>query len=1060
MHSASKPWWQQATALVSLSTSGAITGFSFVPAAPADLATPTSLPIHLLALQKSAQPAPANDQMLRSAVVNVAHYYQRLATQKTPAEMEALIWQRDSIDGTDHGASCAAFASLTLELGAQVVGQQSWVTGGSTYPWPLHTWADVRVDPNPASLGITSILQDAQAHHRWHPLGDGYQPLPGDWVLFNGHVEVVTKYAGGVLDTIGGDSMPNFSVNAHQYPGPLGAQGVVGFVNNGGLSGTAGATPSGGGQVTGRSGLAPGGGQAPGSGQVPRSGGQVHGGGQVQVQAAPGQAAIPGAVPVSAAGAAATRQAGGAAARSGPVPGTATPAQRARPEQQRAQVRMSPGHRVPLQASAATAGSARVPGAAMPGPVTLSRAATAGAAAIPGLSVATHHRPDAHTAPYARHQLPPAATTLPGTTSQQAFINEIAAGAISAQHTYGVPASVTIAQAIDESAWGQSELAARDHNLFGIKGKGPAGSDWLPTQEYQNNQYVNRIAAFRVYHNVAQSIDDHGKLLATSVYYRRSMAQSQNPNAFASSLTGVYATDPSYGAKLIQLMQHYDLYRYNTAGSSAANSNAPARAAAPTAIPRSPAPAGAATPVPTRPGVPTGTPATPQPTAPGGRTAPPATSQPAAPSGSPTPTSSPQPTGPGGSFAPTLAPVRGAPTPPATPQPAAPGGSPVPASPPQPAASSGTPAARPSTPRAAAPGATPGAQSATPGGAVPQTRPGNAAAGQPASIHPASGQRVSGQPASGGGGSTSAGNRQGGATGGATTPAAASGGAGPAVLPQSGPGGAMTSPAASPGGAAIPGLAQQPAQPARAPRSAATPSAQPEASSESAAYQSGSHPTTSVQTVAFRRAPAAGCQTRRAGSRSGRTAPALYQQHIPQSVRSAFVATAKVPLLRAEPLYRDIASHTGIRWELLAACDWMQCKAQPRHSPVHGEKLGTANPDGTIYRTKSEALDQCADDLVGLAQAVYRLDVTRAEALSVRDLANVFAAFRWGGLLLLHRTSAMEFPYSVAGLTGQHLNMRWPNIAEPNAPDKPGGRFRMPIGAVPIVLGLNYPATV
>ena len=147
--------------------------------------------------------------------------------------MEALIWQNDSIDGVDHGESCAAFASLTLESGAQATGQQSWVTGGSTYPWPVHSWVDSRVDPNPQSPGVISILQDAQAHDRWHPLGDGYTPQPGDWVLFDGHVEVVTNYAGGVLYTIGGDSMPNMSVNAHQYDGPLAAQGVAGFVNNG-----------------------------------------------------------------------------------------------------------------------------------------------------------------------------------------------------------------------------------------------------------------------------------------------------------------------------------------------------------------------------------------------------------------------------------------------------------------------------------------------------------------------------------------------------------------------------------------------------------------------------------------------------------------------------------------------------------------------------------------------------------------------------------------------------------------------------------------------------------
>jgi hypothetical protein len=198
----------------------------------------------------------------------------------------------------------------------------------------------------------------------------------------------------------------------------------------------------------------------------------------------------------------------------------------------------------------------------------------------------------------------------------------------------------------------------------------------------------------------------------------------------------------------------------------------------------------------------------------------------------------------------------------------------------------------------------------------------------------------------------------------------------------------------------------------------------------------------------------------RAAAALPRTVASRYEQHIPLSVRNDFLSTARVPLIRAEPLYRDVASHSGIRWELLAACDWMQCEAQPRYSPVHGEKLGTVNPDGSVYRTKSAALERCAEDLAKLAQAVYRIDPTGETDLSVRELANVFAAFRWGGLLKLHRTSAMEFPYSVEGLTVRHVSMRWPNIAELNAPDKPGGRFHMPFGAVPIVLGLNYPATV
>ena len=236
MRSARKLGWQQATALVSLSTCGAMTGFSLAHGTVGDMTSPTSLPVHVLDFSRAIRPAGADGASLGSAIVKVANYYLRMARDKTPAEMEAIIWQSDSADGVDHGASCAAFASLTLEMGAQSVGQQSWVTGGGTYPYPLHKWADVRVDPNPASPSVMSIMQQAQAAGRWRPIGDGYQPQPGDWAMFDGHVEVVTKYSRGVLYTIGADSLPGFSVNAHSYRNPLSAQGVTGFVDNGDLS--------------------------------------------------------------------------------------------------------------------------------------------------------------------------------------------------------------------------------------------------------------------------------------------------------------------------------------------------------------------------------------------------------------------------------------------------------------------------------------------------------------------------------------------------------------------------------------------------------------------------------------------------------------------------------------------------------------------------------------------------------------------------------------------------------------------------------------------------------
>jgi hypothetical protein len=247
------------------------------------------------------------------------------------------------------------------------------------------------------------------------------------------------------------------------------------------------------------------------------------------------------------------------------------------------------------------------------------------------------------------------------------------------------------------------------------------------------------------------------------------------------------------------------------------------------------------------------------------------------------------------------------------------------------------------------------------------------------------------------------------------------------------------------GGADVPGLVHSTAAGAPAGRSGSTANSTANSAGGSSAA-GGSSPAGS--SPASRQSPAD----------STTATLTVYHAHLPPSVRQAFLTSAKMPLVRAEPLYRDVASHTGIRWEILAACDWMQCKARHGYSPVYGEKLGALNPDDTCYRTRSAALQQCAADLVHLTRSVYQLDIATSDELTVRDLANVFAAFRWGGLLRQHNTSAMDFPYSVAGLTADHTHMRWPNIDDPNAPDKPGSRFRQPFGAVPIVLGLNYQA--
>jgi flagellum-specific peptidoglycan hydrolase FlgJ len=847
MPSTRKGRWQQATALVSLSTCGAMTGFSVAHGTVADLTSPSSVPVKLMALNKPAGSPAASDSALRAAIVKAARQYLGLAQSRSPAAMEELIWQNDSIDGVDHGESCAAFASLTLEAGAQATGQQSWVTGGSTYPWPVHSWVDSRVDPNPESLGVTSILQDAQAHNRWHPLGDGYTPQPGDWVLFDGHVEVVTKYAGGVLYTIGGDSMPNMSVNAHEYDGPLAEQGVTGFVNNGVLL-SAVSQASGGAQ-----------GRSAAAGEAAQGGSST-----AQSQPVQGQADIPGTA-MPALSLAGTAQSGG-------------------------QLQAAPS----AAAGSAGAGSAGAAGTSSAGTAAAGMAITAtasipGAAPIAGSVIS--YSSVIPSARYSRSQAAPSTASVPDTSAQQAFIAEVAPGALAAQHQYGIPAAVTIAQAIDESGWGQSMLAAQDHNLFGIKGTGPAGSVERPTQEYENGQPVTVNAPFRVYSDVAQSITDHSLLLATGSAYQQAMADRRSPDAFANDLTGVYATDPNYGANLITIMRQFNLYRFD-AGTSAAH--------------------GAAT-----------------------------VSRSAAESGS-------------------------------------------------------------------------GQSGAGQNGA------GQNGAGQNGAGQSAAGQSAAGQSTVEGGGSV----------------------AGGAVAGQLGQARSGTAAEGS-GGASIPGLDVYAGTAASTSAGEASSSATAASGSAAAATSAHLEPT--------------GGQALRAGPRNLHVSTRRYVTQMPRVVLTDFVTTAKIPLLRAKPVYQQVAEDHGVRWELLAACDWMQCQAQPGVSPVFGEELGTKNHDGTVYRTKADALEQCVADLIELAAVVYGIDLRQRRLLSVPELADVFAAFRWGGLLKAHRISAMDFPYSVEGLTAAHMKMRWPDIGG-DAPDKPGTRFRMSFGAVPVVLRLNYPA--
>jgi flagellum-specific peptidoglycan hydrolase FlgJ len=146
-----------------------------------------------------------------------------------------------------------------------------------------------------------------------------------------------------------------------------------------------------------------------------------------------------------------------------------------------------------------------------------------------------------------------------GASDKRAFFERLRPGAEAAERKYGIPAAVTLAQAALESGWGASALPG--YNLFGIKGRGSAGSTSSATQEVYGGRWVNTRDKFAAYSSMEEAFEAHGKLFHNG-YYDRAVTQyarDRNPHAFARNITGVYATDPNYGQKISRIMREWNL---------------------------------------------------------------------------------------------------------------------------------------------------------------------------------------------------------------------------------------------------------------------------------------------------------------------------------------------------------------------------------------------------------------------------------------------------------------------------------------------------------------------
>lgn len=139
----------------------------------------------------------------------------------------------------------------------------------------------------------------------------------------------------------------------------------------------------------------------------------------------------------------------------------------------------------------------------------------------------------------------------------EAYINQYQHLAISEMNTYGVPASITLAQGILESGNGESRLAVEGNNHFGIK----CHSDWAGSTIIQDDD--EKGECFRKYKNVKDSYRDHSLFLTQRDRYSFLFINNDYKKWAKGLSKAGYATNPKYATLLIDLIEKYSLDRFD-----------------------------------------------------------------------------------------------------------------------------------------------------------------------------------------------------------------------------------------------------------------------------------------------------------------------------------------------------------------------------------------------------------------------------------------------------------------------------------------------------------------
>ncbi|EDO0922085.1 glucosaminidase domain-containing protein [Listeria monocytogenes] len=153
-------------------------------------------------------------------------------------------------------------------------------------------------------------------------------------------------------------------------------------------------------------------------------------------------------------------------------------------------------------------------------------------------------------------------------SKEQNFLNELSPRAQEIQEKHGILTSITLAQAILESDWGQSGLAQKGNNLFGVKGKSPQPMVTMTTKEFVDGKWIEINANFRKYKDWNESLDSHAELFLNGTSWNKDkyygvIAADDYKKAAQELQSAGYATDPDYAEKLINIIEKYDLALYD-----------------------------------------------------------------------------------------------------------------------------------------------------------------------------------------------------------------------------------------------------------------------------------------------------------------------------------------------------------------------------------------------------------------------------------------------------------------------------------------------------------------